>query len=178
VSGPYNYTSFLQIANLVPQYVWTHVSSNTFLVNCLLTVFLPLLSPQTLYTHPSGNQCCQLNLFPFIPSFNCTVFLLLGLISYHSDGGNKFHQKYIFPQVYRACCSVEVLSYKPEGHRFETWWGNWISICLILPAALEPGVYSVSNRNEYRRQKQKMFLGSKMQTVHKAALTAICQLIA
>jgi hypothetical protein len=35
---------------------------------------------------------------------------------------------------------------------------------LILPAALQPEVYSASNRNEY----QKMFLGSKARSEHKA----------
>jgi hypothetical protein len=29
----------------------------------------------------------------------------------------------------------------------------WFSSCFILPAALGPGVYSASNRNEYRKQK-------------------------
>jgi hypothetical protein len=29
----------------------------------------------------------------------------------------------------------------------------FFSICLILPAALEPGVYSASNRNEYQKHK-------------------------
>jgi hypothetical protein len=33
------------------------------------------------------------------------------------------------------------------------------SIGLILLTALGPGVYSVSNRNEYQKQKRKMFLG-------------------
>jgi hypothetical protein len=40
---------------------------------------------------------------------------------------------------------VEALCYKPEGGRFETR--------CILPAALGPGVYSASNRNEYQKQK-------------------------
>jgi hypothetical protein len=31
-------------------------------------------------------------------------------------------------------------------------WINF-SICLILPTALGPGVYSASNRNEYQKQK-------------------------
>jgi hypothetical protein len=35
----------------------------------------------------------------------------------------------------------------------------FFSIYLILPAALDPGVYSASNRNE--KQKQKNFLGSR-----------------
>jgi hypothetical protein len=48
---------------------------------------------------------------------------------------------------------VKALCYKPEGRGFETQWGKWfLSIYLILPAALGPGIYSVSNRNEYQKQ--------------------------
>jgi hypothetical protein len=45
---------------------------------------------------------------------------------------------------------VKVLGYKPEGRGFETGWGE----ILNLPnpsASLGPGVYSASNRNEYRK---------------------------
>jgi hypothetical protein len=56
---------------------------------------------------------------------------------------------------------VKALYYKPEGRGFETRWGElFLSIYLILPAVLGPGVYSASNRNEYQKQ-QKMFLRSK-----------------
>jgi hypothetical protein len=49
---------------------------------------------------------------------------------------------------------VEEPCYKPEGLGFETRWGELIfSIYLILPAALGPGVYSASNRNEYQKQR-------------------------
>jgi hypothetical protein len=49
------------------------------------------------------------------------------------------------------------------------------SIYLILPAALGPGVYSTSNRNEYQKQKI-MFLESGARPVRKAdKLTAICE---
>jgi hypothetical protein len=44
----------------------------------------------------------------------------------------------------------------------------------ILPAALGPGVYSASNRNEYQKQKIIMFLGSRVQLVRRAdSLAAI-----
>jgi hypothetical protein len=47
---------------------------------------------------------------------------------------------------------VKALCYKPEGRGFETWWGERIvSIYLILPAALSPGVHSASNKNEYQK---------------------------
>jgi hypothetical protein len=48
---------------------------------------------------------------------------------------------------------VKALCYKPEGLGFGTQGGELIfSIYLILPAALGPRVYSVSNRNEYQKQ--------------------------
>jgi hypothetical protein len=47
-----------------------------------------------------------------------------------------------------------VLCYKPEGRGFETRWGElFLSIYLIIPVALGPGVYSASNRNEYQKHK-------------------------
>jgi hypothetical protein len=46
---------------------------------------------------------------------------------------------------------------------------------LILPAALIPGVYSASNRNEYQKQKNNV-LGSRMRPARRADnLTAICE---
>jgi hypothetical protein len=54
----------------------------------------------------------------------------------------------------RGIVVVEALCYKPEGRGFETRCGELIfSIYLILSAALGPGVYSASNRNEYQKQK-------------------------
>jgi hypothetical protein len=53
----------------------------------------------------------------------------------------------------RGSVVVKELCYKPEGRGFQTWWGELIfSIHLILPAALGPGVYSASNRNQYQKQ--------------------------
>jgi hypothetical protein len=50
-----------------------------------------------------------------------------------------------------------------------------LSIYLILPAALGPGVYSASNRNEYQKQKNNV-CGSRALPVCKADnLTAICE---
>jgi hypothetical protein len=49
---------------------------------------------------------------------------------------------------------VKALCYKPEGRGFETRGGEqFLSIYLILLAALGPGVYSASNRNEYQKHK-------------------------
>jgi hypothetical protein len=48
---------------------------------------------------------------------------------------------------------VKALCYKPEGRGFETRRGDLFSIYLIAPAALGPGVYSTSNRNEYQKQR-------------------------
>jgi hypothetical protein len=52
---------------------------------------------------------------------------------------------------------------------------EFLSIYLILPAALGHGVYSASNRNEYQKQKI-MFLGSRARPVRRAdSLTVICE---
>jgi hypothetical protein len=52
-------------------------------------------------------------------------------------------------------------------------------IYLFLPAALGPGVYSASNRNEYQKKKVIMFPGSKARRVRRADnLTAMCESIA
>jgi hypothetical protein len=42
---------------------------------------------------------------------------------------------------------VKALGYKPEGRGFESRWGEILN--LPSPSALGPGVYSVSDRNEY-----------------------------
>jgi hypothetical protein len=49
-------------------------------------------------------------------------------------------------------------------------------IYLILQAALDPGVYSASNKYEYQKHKKKMFLASRARPVRRADnLTAICE---
>jgi hypothetical protein len=49
----------------------------------------------------------------------------------------------------RGSLVVKALCYKPEGRGFGTHEVNeFFSIYLILPAALGPGVYSASNRNQ------------------------------
>jgi hypothetical protein len=53
----------------------------------------------------------------------------------------------------RGSVVVKALCYKAEDRRFKNRWMNFFSIYLILPAALGPGVYSASNRNEYQKQK-------------------------
>jgi hypothetical protein len=46
---------------------------------------------------------------------------------------------------------------------------------IILPAALGPGVYSASNRNEYRKQKSNVS-GSRVRPMRRINnLTAICE---
>jgi hypothetical protein len=57
-------------------------------------------------------------------------------------------------EVARGSVVVKALCYKPEGRGFETPGGErFLSIYLILLAALGPGVYSASNRNEYQKHK-------------------------
>jgi hypothetical protein len=49
-------------------------------------------------------------------------------------------------------------------------------VYLILPTALGPEVHSASNRNEYQKHKNIMFLGSRARPVRKAGnLSAICE---
>jgi hypothetical protein len=51
----------------------------------------------------------------------------------------------------RGIVVVKALCYKPEGRWFDTRLGEFLKMYLILPAALGPGVYSASNRNEYQK---------------------------
>jgi hypothetical protein len=54
----------------------------------------------------------------------------------------------------RGSVVVEALCYKPEGRGLQTRYCELIfSICLILSAAVGPGVYSASNRNGFQKQK-------------------------
>jgi hypothetical protein len=70
---------------------------------------------------------------------------------------------------------VNALYYKSEGRLVESRWGElFVSVYLILPAALGHGVYSASNRNEYQKQK-----AVKQWPAHKSDnLTANCGPIA
>jgi len=53
---------------------------------------------------------------------------------------------------------VEVLRYKPEGHRFDSRWCHWnFSLTQPFWPHYGPGVDSASNRNKY----QEYFLGVK-----------------
>jgi hypothetical protein len=61
---------------------------------------------------------------------------------------------YINSKTDHGSVLFEALCYKPEGRGFETRQNNlMLSICLIIPATLGPGVCSASNRNEYQMQK-------------------------
>jgi hypothetical protein len=52
---------------------------------------------------------------------------------------------------------VEALCYKPEGHGYETRWGERIfSIYLIFLVAQGLGIYPAFTRNEYQKQKNKV----------------------
>jgi hypothetical protein len=74
----------------------------------------------------------------------------------------KIYSNIVLPYEYmeaRGRLVVKALWYNPKGRGIEIRWGEWyfLSIYLILPAVLGPGVYSTSNRNEYQKQK-KIFL--------------------
>jgi hypothetical protein len=86
-----------------------------------------------------------------------------------------FNSLLSFLQYFDALLMVKAIYYKLEGRGFETRWGERIfSIYLIFSAVLDPGVYSVCNKNEY--QKKTMFLLSIARPVRKTGkLTAICE---
>jgi hypothetical protein len=55
---------------------------------------------------------------------------------------------------------------KLEGRGFETQWVEWIlSIYLILPAVLGPGVYSASNRNDYQKETKCLWVVERIRCV-------------
>jgi hypothetical protein len=93
--------------------------------------------------------------------------------SYHRSAVSVdyFASAYTRPGAHSSVM-VNALCYKPEGRGFETQWGKWIlSIYLILPAALCPGVQSASNRGK------KMFLENRARPIRRAnSLTAMCEL--
>jgi hypothetical protein len=82
--------------------------------------------------------------------------------------------------MYTCCCAEGIYCYSPLQLPWAIFMMGSLNffIYLILPAALGAGVYSVSSRNEYPKQKKKIFLGSRAQPVREADnLTAICKLI-
>jgi hypothetical protein len=91
----------------------------------------------------SQSGCCGQdgNLLPPYQESN-----LNSLISCSSHSSSFLHA--------RGSVVVKALCYKLEGHGFQTRWGeSSFSIYLILLAALDPGLHSASNRNEYQKQK-------------------------
>jgi hypothetical protein len=59
---------------------------------------------------------------------------------------------YLYTNMRRSYV-VEAQCYQPEGRCFESRSRHWfLSMHLILPAALSTGVYSASNRNEYQKK--------------------------
>jgi hypothetical protein len=55
----------------------------------------------------------------------------------------------------RGSVVLKALCYKPEGRGFNSGWGDFFLIYINVPAALGPGVYSASNRNEYQKHSKK-----------------------
>jgi hypothetical protein len=89
---------------------------------------------------------------------NSTAMLLVTVVLHTSKA---YLQKYsLKPKLRfslkpgaRGSIVVKALCYTLEGRRFKTRWGErFLSIYPILLAALDPGVYSSSNRNEYQKQ--------------------------
>jgi hypothetical protein len=76
-------------------------------------------------------------------------------------------------KIYIVCCTM--LQAERSQFRDPKWWINFLSIYLILPAALWPGVYSASNINEYQEQKNNI-LGRRALPARKADnLAAVCE---
>jgi hypothetical protein len=53
----------------------------------------------------------------------------------------------------RGSVVAKALCYKPAGRGFDSRLGDFVFKYIILSAALGPGVYSASNRNEYQKHK-------------------------
>jgi hypothetical protein len=77
----------------------------------------------------------------------------------------------------RGSVVLETICHMPEGRGFRSRWGNLLlSIYQIPLAAPGPEIYSTSNRNEYREQKQNMFLGNRARLVRENDnLTAVSE---
>jgi hypothetical protein len=73
---------------------------------------------------------------------------------------------------------VKALCYKPEkvSGSIPDEVVEFFSVYLLLPAALDPGVYSVSNRNEYQKQKNNVLVSRARPVRGADSLTAICEL--
>jgi hypothetical protein len=71
----------------------------------------------------------------------------------------RFHFQSVAWLCSRGCLVVKALCYKPEGCGFDTRLGTFLKFYLILPAALGPGVYWASNRNEYQKHKNNNVCG-------------------
>jgi hypothetical protein len=73
-------------------------------------------------------------------------------------------------------CSDEALCYNPESRGFETRRSQLVfSMCLNLPAALDHGLYSASNINEYQKHTSNVSR-SKARSVRRADnLAVICE---
>jgi hypothetical protein len=122
----------------------------------------------------------------FLPLSTAAIMDILG--SSHVTGEGNISNENCREETEHSFCSthfaigastsvvVKAPCYKPEGRGFETHCGECMfSVCLILPAALGPEVYSVSNRNEYQNQKNNVS-GSRERPVCRAdKLTAICE---
>jgi hypothetical protein len=96
------------------------------------------------FNHPQSMCPSVLNVFTAINSLISFPFIIS--VSQYND---------LWPRVLCGSAVVEALCYKPNGRGFDSRWDNWTFFILPNPpAALGHGVYSVSNRNEYQKQKK------------------------
>jgi hypothetical protein len=112
---------------------------------------------QTLWcVAPVSPLCASANALTILANGLQQTHSLISLISlwYCGSPASKYVIKYYYYSLgARGSVVVKALCYKPDGRGFDNRWGEFLKIYIILPAALGPGVYSASNRNEYQKQK-------------------------
>jgi hypothetical protein len=99
---------------------------------------------------------------PVLPTSSFLIHMYMYIHTYTHTHTHTHIYIYIFGTNFeriwplsRGGVVVKALRYKPEGHGLETRSGEWfLSIYLILPAVLGPGVNLAANRNEYQKHKE------------------------
>jgi hypothetical protein len=119
------------------------------LLSLFLLLFI-LLHPEPIYL----SICLQLR----SDRFNGLRFLhSLPYFCWSAPSWSVAVPRFLLSVYFPTSCGsavVKALCYKLKGRGFENRWAELIfSIYLTLPAALAPGVYSASNKYEYRKQK-------------------------
>jgi hypothetical protein len=103
----------------------------------------------------NGCSCCAVERFRFLSNIFRTAHCCVPWSwPWRWHLASRLSTCEISPSLACGIILVKALCCKSDGHGLETRSDECIfTICLILPTALGPGVYSASNRNEYQRQK-------------------------